>query len=145
MKVKRDKTRKKTKYSAHRYDAERRGIEFLLTFEEWVKIWLDSGHFHERGTRKGQYVMARFGDAGPYSVGNVRITTVEENHSEANLKIDISYRFQPHSSEVRKKISDSNKGKKRTAETRLRISIAKKKSFLEKKQRNACNCINRRP
>lgn len=59
--------------------AQRRGIEFLLTFEEWLRIWEDSGHLHERGKFKHQYCMARFGDRGAYVVGNVFITTMEEN------------------------------------------------------------------
>ncbi len=59
--------------------AGKRGIEFLLTFEEWLKIWEDSGHIHERGRLKHQYCMARNGDCGPYAVGNVSIITMEEN------------------------------------------------------------------
>lgn len=59
--------------------ASRRGIEFLLTFEEWLKVWKDSGHIHERGKFKHQYCMARHGDCGAYAVGNVSIITMEEN------------------------------------------------------------------
>lgn len=62
--------------------AQKRGIEFLLTFEEWLKIWMDSGHIHERGKFKHQYCMARNGDCGPYAVGNVSIMTMEKNQSE---------------------------------------------------------------
>ena len=69
-------------YRAARYNAEHRGIEFLLSFEEWKKIWLDSGHWTMRGKGKGQYCMARFGDDGPYVVGNVRIVTGKENNAE---------------------------------------------------------------
>lgn len=59
-----------------------RGIEFLLTFDEWLKIWMDSGHLHERGRRRHQYCMSRRGDAGAYVVGNVDIKTVAENVRE---------------------------------------------------------------
>lgn len=69
-------------YRGHRKNAKKGGVEFLLTFEEWLDIWETSGHLHERGCRKGQYVMARYGDQGPYAIGNVRICTVEENHKE---------------------------------------------------------------
>lgn len=62
--------------------ARKRGIEFKLTFEEWFKIWTDSDHLHERGTKRGQYVMARNGDQGAYEVGNVRIVTTTENVRE---------------------------------------------------------------
>lgn len=70
------------RFRAHQRNARQRGIEFLLTFEEWPKIWTDSNHLHERGARKGCYNMARFGDKGPYVIGNVRIILHEENTRE---------------------------------------------------------------
>lgn len=69
-------------YQSHKFSAKDRGIEFLLTYDEWYKIWLDSGHLSERGKRKGQYVMARYGDIGPYSVENVKIISFAENTRE---------------------------------------------------------------
>ena len=68
------------KYRNHRFSAHARGIEFHLSFDEWMRTWLESGHFHERGPRKGQYVMARKGDKGPYAVGNVEIITSDVNN-----------------------------------------------------------------
>lgn len=59
--------------------AKRRGIEFIITFEEWCNIWEKSGKFAQRGRKKAQYCMARFGDKGPYAIGNVEIITNEEN------------------------------------------------------------------
>lgn len=59
-----------------------RGIPFLLTFEEWLKIWVDSGKLEQRGRRKGEYCMARFGDKGPYAIGNVRIILTTDNSVE---------------------------------------------------------------
>lgn len=76
------KNKDRDKYHSHRSNAKKVGKEFLLTFEEWLKIWVDSGHYHERGHYKGQYVMARYGDKGPYAVGNVKIITFEENSRE---------------------------------------------------------------
>lgn len=70
-------------YTNHKNHARRRGIPFLLTFEEWRDIWRESGKFAERGNKVGQYVMARYRDEGPYAVGNVRIITVSDNHAEA--------------------------------------------------------------
>jgi hypothetical protein len=63
-------------------NAKRRNIPFLLTYEQWLRIWQQSGHLHERGCKRGQYVMARFGDTGPYSVDNVKIILVGDNHAE---------------------------------------------------------------
>lgn len=72
----------RSKYRAHIFSAKGRGIPFLMSFTEWFDMWWQSGHWHERGCRRGEYCMARYGDKGPYEVGNVRICTVEENGAE---------------------------------------------------------------
>jgi hypothetical protein len=56
-----------------------RGIDWQLTFEQWFGWWLESGHYHERGRLKDQYVMARFGDTGPYSLDNIMCIPNKEN------------------------------------------------------------------
>src|ERR1035437_8016006 len=68
-----------------RKKARKRGIRFLLTFAEWLKIWQDSGRLRERGRCRGEDVMSRPGDRGPYAVGNVKIVTVEANIIEGKL------------------------------------------------------------
>jgi hypothetical protein len=70
------------KYRAARYSAAVRRIPFRFTFAEWWCLWEQSGHWDERGKRRGQYQMARFADRGGYELGNVRIITVEANHRE---------------------------------------------------------------
>jgi hypothetical protein len=67
------------KYDQQKYRAKRRGVSYELNFKQWLKIWQDSGHLHERGHRQGQYVMARFFGRGSYEIGNVRIITAEDN------------------------------------------------------------------
>jgi hypothetical protein len=57
----------------------------LLTFDEWWSIWEQSEHWHERGVGRGKYCMARFGDCGPYAIGNVKIIPQEENVREGNV------------------------------------------------------------
>jgi hypothetical protein len=98
------------KYRAHRYHAQTRGIGFEFTFDEWMRFWLDSGHWEERGIRKGQYVMARFNDEGAYTIDNVEIITGEQN------------RAQP---QVRVKLSVSNTGKFPTQATRRKLSASR--------------------
>jgi hypothetical protein len=71
------------RFGQHKRSAGRRGVPFLLTFEQWWSIWQQSGRWHERGCVRGKYVMARLGDRGPYAVGNVKIIPCEENSSEA--------------------------------------------------------------
>ena len=70
-------------YSQHKQRAKRKGIPFELTLAEWYKIWIDSGHYHNKGTKRGQYVMSRYGDKGGYTIGNVHIQTVGQNTQEA--------------------------------------------------------------
>ena len=77
------------RFSIQRSHAKRRGIEWQMTFEEWFAVWQESGHWHERGNRVGQYVMARHGDTGPYSPDNVSIVTCSQNISEAKRKDDL--------------------------------------------------------
>jgi hypothetical protein len=56
-----------------------RNIDWELTFPEWWDIWNKSGKYKHRGRKKGNYVMARYGDNGPYSKDNVYICKVEDN------------------------------------------------------------------
>lgn len=99
------------RYTDQRFCAKRRGILFLLTFEEWLYIWETSGHLSLRGRLKGQYCMARFGDQGAYQVGNVRIITVSENRAETQL-----------SDVARAKMSRTKTGKKLSIAHRCAIA-----------------------
>ena len=78
-----DKTGKRP---SHRFQkqlqhSKERGIEWKLTFAEWWALWRESGKWSERGRGSG-HVMARYGDTGPYAVGNVKIISAKENQSE---------------------------------------------------------------
>lgn len=98
-------------YSQHQRNAQMDGKPFHLSFEEWLSIWVASGHLHERGFRRGQYVMARFGDVGAYEVGNVRIITAEANCRERRASV-----------ETRRKMSESRK-RNLTSEVRAHLSV----------------------
>jgi hypothetical protein len=69
----------KDAFRNHRSRAKRRGIPFLLTYEEWLSIWEASGHLHEKGRGADKYCMGRYDDRGPYAVGNVEIITNRRN------------------------------------------------------------------
>jgi hypothetical protein len=71
----------RSKYNTHRHTAKQRGINFLLTFDEWWALW--EPHWHNRGQASHQMCMCRTRDDGPYAVGNVRIATNKENRQEA--------------------------------------------------------------
>ena len=80
----RDYKTPKARYFQQRANAYERGIEWEISFEEWWSLW--EPHWANRGREKGQLVMARHGDDGPYSLTNVSIKTVEENYYEAKPK-----------------------------------------------------------
>lgn len=129
-------------YRGHRKRATSRGILFLLTFKEWLTIWRESGHLHECGNRRGQYVMARYGDKGPYAVGNVRICTTDENREEwnsdlekrsrANKKIRESHTGKKHTPETKEKNRQAHLGRKPTTEARENMRRAWERRRIEK-------------
>lgn len=106
-----------TKFAKHRGRVEdkvcldRTGhrVRFRLTKDEWWDIWQKSGHYHERGCRKGQYVMSRYNDLGDYVVGNVFIQTHSDNVRE-------HLRHCPISAASHKKSADAQRGRKMTPE-----------------------------
>jgi len=81
-----------------------RGIPFLLSFEQWLDIWTESGKLSQRGRGAEKFCMCRHEDIGPYEVGNVFIGINRENVRAGNLGKEVP-------KEVREKISLANKGK----------------------------------
>lgn len=74
------------RYNVQKHSAvKKRNIAWEITFEEWYQIWLDSGHWKERG--RGGYVMARHGDKGPYRADNVEIKHhIDNMHDTLGMK-----------------------------------------------------------
>lgn len=75
--------RAKRAFFQQRKSAGKRGIGWRLTFGQWWRIWIESGHWGQRGRGRDSFVMARHGDAGAYSVGNVYIASNAVNVSES--------------------------------------------------------------
>lgn len=91
------------KFEGQRGNAERRGIPFLLTFDQWLSIWTESGKLAERGRGSEKYCMSRIGDCGAYEVGNVFIQSGRNNISDGNMGKHMSQ-------ETRDKISKAHTG-----------------------------------
>jgi len=70
-------------YSQQKRNAASRGVAWEMNLPEWWAIWKDSGMWKKRGKFKGQYCMSRFGDVGPYKIGNVAIVSNADNAREA--------------------------------------------------------------
>lgn len=73
-------------YTQQKSNAKQRGVEFLLTLDEWKQIWLDSGNWEQRGRGAEKYCMCRIGDTGPYAIGNVFIDLCRINVRDGNLE-----------------------------------------------------------
>ena len=121
----------KKAYTDQKNLAKGRGIPFLLSFEEWKKIWDDSGRFNQRGKKTGKYCMARFGDKGAYEVSNVEIILVEHNIRDRNENIHVL------SSEVKQEIKKQHiKGSRGENSS---MSLARKYSINVATVRNIVN------
>lgn len=69
-------------YRSQKNAANARGIEWALSFAEWLAIWEQSGKLDLRGRGVGYYVMSRVCDSGGYVFGNVHIQLSTENNRE---------------------------------------------------------------
>jgi hypothetical protein len=72
--------------------ADERGIEFNLTFREWLDVWTKSRKLSLRGVGAGKYCMSRHGDVGPYALGNVKIVLNTTNSRTGMLRVRAAQR-----------------------------------------------------
>lgn len=89
------------KYSEHKRYARQRGVEFLISFKDWLAIWQESGHWEKRGNRHGAYVMCRVGDEGPYAANNVFIGKFERNFADGREKFNVQRKHTRKTTTVR--------------------------------------------
>jgi hypothetical protein len=84
---------------------QQRELAWELTFEQWLAVWVDSGHLELRGHGRGKYVLTRKKNAGAFKKSNVVVMLHEDRASQK-------------SASERKAISDSQKNnqKKRLQE-----------------------------
>lgn len=120
-----DRANKKTykKFTDQRSVRTNDGFEWRLTYNEWCDIWEASGKWNLRGKHRGQYVMARIGDVGPYAVGNVEIITHSQNIKDAFTNgCHDNKPSKPHSAETKRKMSETRKGRVKSEEHRRNLS-----------------------
>ena len=119
----------KAKYNIQKHHAGKRGIDWQFTYEEWLAWWGDD--IVNRGRNKGQLVMARNGDTGPYHPDNCVKKTCSENASEACLGKPAHNKGKPHSEETKIKMRISSPKRKLTEEQKennRRLHTGKKRS-----------------
>ena len=138
-------TKTKRQFWNHQQRAKRKGIPFELTFDEWYKIWIESGHYENKGTKRGQFVMSRYGDKGGYTIDNVHIQTVGENTKEAfttnnadfirpRLEEENYFFGKTHSEESREKIRAVRAKQVFTTESNIKRSEAMKRARAKVKE-----------
>jgi hypothetical protein len=118
-------TNYKHKYGVQKFGAKKRGLDFHFTYEEWLDWWGED--IENRGRGKGQLVMARYGDVGPYHPDNVFKNTAEQNVREAQTGI-------PKSEEANAKRSAALKGRPQSDEHRAKKGAARKAYYAKKKE-----------
>ena len=74
------------KFASHKSGAKRRGIEFKLSFEQWMDIWGDK--LDQRGVRSDQLGMCRIGDKGAYEAGNVYLGRPARNGASKRMALE---------------------------------------------------------
>jgi len=83
-------------YNTHKISARKRGIEFLLTLDEWYNWWLSNG-IDKNGPsqkqlgipRKDTLCMCRFNDVGPYALDNIYCATASQNVKDMPRRFSI--------------------------------------------------------
>jgi len=115
-----------THYHNAKHCAKQRGIEWQFTYDTWIEWWGED--IVNRGPYKGQLVMARYNDTGPYHPDNVRKITCSENTKEAHTHMVFSQ-------ETREKIRQRMMGNtlRRSPEAEAK-RIASYKATLAKKR-----------
>lgn len=73
-------------YRSQRNNAGTREIPWELSIGQYAAIWMLSGKWNYRGRHRGEYVMARFLDTGPYAWGNVEIVVSSDNIKLVRLR-----------------------------------------------------------
>lgn len=73
-------------YYQQKKNAYSRDIQWDFNLWTWYVVWRDSGKLKLRGRKRGQYVMSRYNDIGPYSKENVEIVTSTANIIEVRSR-----------------------------------------------------------
>ena len=72
-----DRVTARKRFANQKAGAKVRGIEWKLSFEQWLDWWGDD--LDKRGQRSWSLQMQRVADAGAYELGNIRKGTPKDN------------------------------------------------------------------
>ena len=99
-------------YRIQKHSAAKRGIPFLLTFEQWSEWWLTDDRWLRRGRKAGQLQMGRKGNSGPYAPDNVECATKEEKQKSQLMAHSFSVTSPEQRAEMARKGGLSRRGEK---------------------------------
>lgn len=96
-------------------------FNFDLTFEQWLKVWVDSGKMDQRGRKAHEYCMSRKDRYKPYTYENM-IIVVRRQLCAENTK----GRFTgvPKSEKQKQKMREAKLGVKKSDEHKTAMSAA---------------------
>lgn len=78
----------KDKWKNKRVNAAKEGIEFTLSYEDYLNLVADANlKSSQLGFTGAGYVLARYNDEGGYTKGNCRFITQKENSDEKNRRL----------------------------------------------------------
>jgi len=115
---KKTQARRKPDRNGHR-------IQVMMTFDEWLQVWTDSGKLHLRGNGRGKFCMARKDDLGDYAVGNVEIKACEENSREAKLGRPAAACTRTNMSATRTGVAKAQSHKDKIGEAHLALPVVR--------------------
>ena len=75
------------RFQEQRAAADRRGVAWELTPDEWWAWWCQDNRWEHRGRRKDGLVMSRHGDKGPYRLDNIYCSTLSRNMQETGMSV----------------------------------------------------------
>lgn len=73
------------KYRQKRDTSKARGIQFNLSYEDWVFLVAEANLKSSQLGQGAGYVLARYEDSGPYEIGNCRWVPYSINNRERNI------------------------------------------------------------
>lgn len=82
----------KAAYDHLKYNAARRGHEFMLTIEQFKAFCVETNYIMGKGRTKESYSIDRIDNDKGYTIDNIRVLTVSENSKKYTKSLSYEYR-----------------------------------------------------
>ena len=93
--------------------------QWQIDFNQWLNIWIASGHISQMGSSGNEYVLARIDRTRPFTVDNLHIVTKSQQITDLHRGVSKNRGREfnvgiKRSEETRQRLRDSHKGYKPT-------------------------------